>query len=87
MNGPQNYREADLILDGDRCSYGCPHTGCEHEMATLLAALVHSVQALTVATLVRSGLTPADRLEWLKAIDPDYAAEQDAEVTRLCGPT
>jgi hypothetical protein len=82
MNGPDNYREADHIIIDERCDYGCPHPGCPHEMAYLARALVHSVQALTAATLVRSGLTPADRHEWMKAIDPDYAAEQAAEVTR-----
>lgn len=84
MNGPQHWREADLILTGDAdpCSYGCPHNGCPHEMAMLTRAQVHATLALTAATMVRSGLTPADRHEWLKAIDPEYAAEQAAEVTR-----
>ena len=84
MDGPSNYRETDLILDGERCSYGCPHTGCEHEMATLLAAVAHSVQALTAAVITGTAhkLQPADRREWQKAIDPDYAAEQAAEVTQ-----
>jgi hypothetical protein len=82
VTGPEHWREADLILTSDRCSYCCPHTGCEHETAALLAAQAHATLALTAATLVRSGLTPADRHEWMKAIDPDYAAEQAAEVTR-----
>jgi hypothetical protein len=82
MNGPQNFREADLILTADPCSYGCPHTGCPHEMAAIGRAIAHSLQANTAAVMTRSGLTPADRHEWLKATDPDYAAEQAAEVTR-----
>jgi hypothetical protein len=84
MTGPENDREADLILTGnaDPCSYGCPHNGCQHEMAMIARAQVHAALALTAATLIRSGLTPADRHEWMKAIDPEYAAEQDAEVTR-----
>lgn len=82
MTGPDNYREATVIVEDARCDYGCPHAGCPHEMAYLARAQVHATLALTAATLVRSGLTPADRHEWMKAIDPDYAAEQAAEVTR-----
>ena len=82
MTGPQNYREATVITEDARCDYGCPHTGCQHEMAYLARAQVHATLALTAATLVRSGLTPTDSHEWMKAIDDDYAAEQAAEVTR-----
>jgi len=82
VTGPNNYREAVLITEDSRCDYGCPHTGCPHEMAYLARAQVHATLALTAATLVRSGLAPADRHEWMRAIDPDYAAGQDAEVTR-----
>ncbi len=47
-------------------------------------AQVHATLALTAATLVRSGLTPADRHEWMKAIDPEHfePAEQDAPPCR-----
>ena len=72
MNGPMNYREADALLENS-CDYGCPHAGCQHEMAYLARAQVHATLALTAAALVRSGLTPADRNEWLKAIDPEHA--------------
>ncbi len=84
FSGPQHWREASLILSGDAdpCSYGCPHTGCPHEMSMLIRAVGHGLLALTAATVARSGLTPADRHEWLKATDPVYAAEQDAEVNR-----
>ena len=81
MNGPANYREADLILTGDDpCSYGCPHSGCPHEMAALTRAIAHAIQANTAATVATYGaaMKPADRHEWMKATDPDY----DAEVTR-----
>lgn len=81
MTGPTNFREAEALLDNG-CDYGCPHAGCQHEIAYLARAQVHATLALTAATVVRSGLAPADRLEWMKAIDPDYAAEQAAEVTR-----
>jgi hypothetical protein len=82
MNGPQNYREADLLLTGDDpCSYGCPHTGCPHEMAAIGRAIAHSLLANTAAVIAAAGhrLDPADRHEWLKATDPDYAAEQAPE--------
>lgn len=52
MNGPAHWLEADLILvgDSDPCSYGCPHTGCEHEMAMIARAQVHATLALAAAT-------------------------------------
>jgi len=89
VTGPNNYREAVLITEDSRCDYGCPHTGCPHEMAYLARAQVHATLALTAAVIAASAhrLQPADRHEWMKAIDPDYAAGQAAEVTRLCGPT
>lgn len=70
MNGPANWREADLILTGDPCSYGCPHSGCAHEMAMIGRAIAHAIQANTAATLGRGSLTPAGRHEWMTAIDP-----------------
>jgi hypothetical protein len=89
FNGPQHWREADLILTGDDpCPYGCPHTGCPHEMAMLVRAQVHATLALTAAVIAGTvTLSPADQHEWMKATDPEYAAEQDAEVTRWAGPT
>jgi|HubBroStandDraft_6_1064221.scaffolds.fasta_scaffold00062_121 hypothetical protein len=82
MNGPSNYREATTIIEDARCDYGCPFAGCQHEMAYLARAVVHGLLALTAAVVLRTGLTPADRHEWQKAIDPEYAAECAAEVTR-----
>jgi hypothetical protein len=89
MTGPSNFREASAITEDSRCDYGCPHAGCPHEMAYLARAQVHATLALTAAVIATTprDLSPADRHEWLMAIDPDYAAEQAAEVTRLCGPT
>ena len=83
MTGPTNFREAEALLDNG-CDYGCPHSGCQHEMAYLARAQVHATLALTAAVIAGTAhrLQPADRHEWMKAIDPDYAAEQDAEVTR-----
>ena len=85
MNGPENFREADSIITDERCDYGCPHAGCPHEMAYLARAIVHAIQANTAATLVRSGLTPAGRHEWLKAIDPEYAAGQATGAGAMSG--
>jgi len=53
-------------------------------MAYLARAQVHATLALTAAVITGTAhrLQPADRHEWLKATDPDYAAEQAAEVTR-----
>ena len=84
MTGPNNYREAVLITEDSRCDYGCPHTGCPHEMAYLARAQVHATLALTAATIdiAAAGMHPADLHEWMKEIDPDYADEQAAEVTR-----
>lgn len=83
MNGPEHWRNASLIItDLDACDYGCPHTGCVHEMANFARAQVHATLSLAAAVIAAASLTPADLHEWMKAIDPEYAAEQDAEVTR-----
>jgi hypothetical protein len=80
VNGPENYYEADLILTSERCDYGCPHTGCQHEMRMIALAQVHMLGALTAAVVAGADLNPADRHEWQKAIDREYAAECAAEV-------
>ena len=53
-------------------------------LARDVAAQRDQVGALTAAVIAGTTpkLQPADRHEWLKAIDPDYAAGQAAEVTR-----
>lgn len=50
MTGPEHWKEADQIVTSDRCDYGCPHTGCYHEMAYLARAQVHATLALAAAT-------------------------------------
>ena len=52
MNRREHWEEADLILTGDSdpCSYGCPHSGCPHEMAMIARAHVHAVLALAAST-------------------------------------
>jgi hypothetical protein len=84
MNGPQHWEEADLILSGDPCEYGCPHGGCAHEMRMIARALVHGVLALGAAeALARAeerireledGLRDAlNRIHALEDRQPDYA--------------
>jgi hypothetical protein len=50
MTGPEHYKEAQNIVMDERCDYGCPHSGCQHEMAYLERALVHATLALAAAT-------------------------------------
>ena len=68
MSGPDNYREAVAILTGESCDYGCPHTGCAHEIAYLARAQVHATLALTVAVVAGTNMNRADRAEWADAI-------------------
>jgi hypothetical protein len=49
VNGPQHWKEADLILTEDPCEYGCPHAGCAHEMRQIARAQVHATLALAAA--------------------------------------
>jgi len=81
MTGPTNYREAEAELERG-CDYGCPHAGCAHEMAYLARAQVHATLAQTAAVIAAAIIPTADRHEWQKAIDPEYAAEVAAEVPR-----
>jgi hypothetical protein len=64
MTGPEHWAEADLILSGDPCEYGCPHAGCPHEMRMIARAQVHATLALAAATALQAG----DWEEWVKAI-------------------
>ena len=50
MTGPEHWSEADQILSGDPCEYGCPHSGCPHEMRLIARAQVHATLALAAAT-------------------------------------
>lgn len=81
MNGPSHYREAERQIAPEtliRCRPG----SAEFD-AHIAVAQVHATLALTAATMARNmPLMPAGRHEWQKAIDPEYAAEQAAEVTR-----
>ncbi|MGH3189410.1 MAG: hypothetical protein ACRDPY_08605 [Streptosporangiaceae bacterium] len=67
MDGPQHWAEADLILTGDPCEYGCPHSGCAHELRMIARAQVHATLARTAlaaaAESVRLGVLPPAALE------------------------
>jgi hypothetical protein len=69
MTGPEHWREADLILTGDAdpCSYGCPHSGCPHEMSMIARAIGHGLLALAEAHVAGAVLRPEDRGEWDRA--------------------
>jgi hypothetical protein len=69
MTGPEHWREADQILlgDSDPCSYGCPHSGCVHEMAMIARAQVHATLALAEAHVAGAVMRPEDRDEWDRA--------------------
>jgi hypothetical protein len=64
VTGPQHWDEADLIVTGERCDYGCPHAGCGHEMAYLARAQVHAILALAAAlACARLGAMPVQDAE------------------------
>ena len=82
MTGPEHWREADLIVTGESCDYGCPHTGCEHEMARLARAQVHALLALAEVYVAGAAMRPEDRDEWdrvtgrLEPEEPDVTRSQ-----------
>jgi hypothetical protein len=49
VTGPEHWSEADQILTGESCEYGCPHSGCPHEMRLIARAQVHATLALAAA--------------------------------------
>jgi hypothetical protein len=67
MTGPQHWEEANLIVAGERRDYGCPHAGCEHEMAYLARAQVHATLALAHAYVAGAAMRPEDLDEWDRA--------------------
>jgi hypothetical protein len=46
MTGPEHYEEAERCLLEEGCEYGCPHSGCEHEMRLIARAQAHATLAL-----------------------------------------
>ena len=68
MKGPQHWEEADKILTvGDPCSYGCPHTGCPHEMAMIGRAIAHALLALGDLAMLSAVMGLEERDEWDRA--------------------
>lgn len=80
MTGPEHYKHAENWLY--KAEQPSARGGTETAESCAAIAQVHAVLAFTAATIGRGSLTPADRHEWQTAIDPEYAAEQAAEVTR-----
>jgi hypothetical protein len=80
VTGPGNYSEAVTILNDGGCDYGCPHTGCAHEMAYLARAQVHATLALAAAVIAgaRQVMKLSELQKWDKAIDPEYEAAYEA---------
>jgi hypothetical protein len=54
MTPAENYREGQLLLQVS-CDYGCPHTGCAHEMASLARAQVHAMYTLAAVIANATG--------------------------------
>ena len=67
MTGPEHFAEAERIVLGERCDFGCPHGGCAHEMAYLARAQIHILAALTEAVVASAVMRPEDRDEWDRA--------------------
>ena len=60
MTGPGHWEEAELLLNESSCEYGCPHSGCPHEMRLIARAQVHATLALAAAVACgRLGEMPA----------------------------
>jgi hypothetical protein len=78
MNGPQHWEEADLILSGEACEYGCPHAGCAHEMRMIARAQVHAALALAAAVACsRLGELPArDAGAWQRLVGTQAGAPE-----------
>lgn len=68
MTGPEHYREAELLLT-ETCEYGCPHSGCVHEMRLMAIAQVHATLALAAATVITALNAPAQFRAWREVIE------------------
>jgi hypothetical protein len=75
MTGPEHWSEADLILSGDPCEYGCPRSGCPHEMRMIARAQVHALLALAEAYVAGATMRPEDRDEWDRVTGRQLALE------------
>jgi hypothetical protein len=59
MTPAEHWNEADQILTDEPCEYGCPHSGCPHEMRQLARAQVHAMLAFGALVLPPSTPPPS----------------------------
>ena len=85
MTGPEHWSEADLILTRERCAYGWPHSGCEHEMSLIARAQVHATLALAAATAL-FGEHPGDWRREIWKFGPGTDPDPDEPTTREIEP-
>jgi hypothetical protein len=85
MTGPEHWSEAEQILSGESCEYGCPHSGCPHEMRLIARAQVHATLALAAATAL-PGEHPGDLQREIWAFGPGGNADPDEPTTREIEP-
>jgi hypothetical protein len=79
--GPEHYAKAEIHLDA---AAAIETDGHDDSMSAWhqRQAQAHATLALAATQVDGAVMHPADRHEWLKATDPEYAAEQAAEVIR-----
>ena len=65
--GPEHWAEADLILSGYLCEYGCLYGGASTSADTARAQ-VHAGLALTAAVVAGADMKLADRAGWQAVI-------------------
>jgi hypothetical protein len=85
MTGPEHWSEAEQILSGESCEYGCPHSGCQHELRLIARAQVHATLALAAATAL-PGEHPGDWQREIRAFGPGSDADPDEPTTREIEP-
>ncbi len=76
MTGPEHWSEAEQLLSEDPCEYGCPHSGCPHEMRLIARAQVHATLALAAATAL-PGEHPGDWQREIWAFGPETEPDPD----------
>ena len=75
MTGPEHFEQAELALNEAGCEYGCPHSGCPHEMRLIARAQAHATLALTAAKVtemgIKTGAVPLSAVDaWHEVITP-----------------
>jgi hypothetical protein len=71
MTGPEHWSEAELLLNESSCEYGCPHSGCPHEMRLVARAQVHATLALAATA------EDTRRLDAIRAVLAAFDWEKD----------